>query len=226
MSKTDPGRFFEDFRLGDVLHHATPRTVGEADAALYTAKREGRNRVCVASKLDHAADAILRLHQLEAACHRDAFDRRNHRDVDAGDGFAGAAERREQLAQRIRPLGAQQLHFIEIASSAEVSLRTPDDDNGDSRVVAQLDDRLLQFTAQRDGDGVHPFGSIERDPRDPIGNIAAHKCHVGSPLLRPVRTTRVPRSVNDRAVSRWSTSDTAMKYPSLPEPGITISNPR
>jgi 2-methylfumaryl-CoA hydratase len=37
MSKTDPGRFFEDFRLGDVLHHATPRTVGEADAALYLA---------------------------------------------------------------------------------------------------------------------------------------------------------------------------------------------
>jgi 2-methylfumaryl-CoA hydratase len=37
MSKTDPGRFFEDFRLGEVLRHATPRTVGEADAALYLA---------------------------------------------------------------------------------------------------------------------------------------------------------------------------------------------
>jgi 2-methylfumaryl-CoA hydratase len=37
MSKTDPGRFFEDFRLGEVLRHATPRTVSVADAALYLA---------------------------------------------------------------------------------------------------------------------------------------------------------------------------------------------
>ena len=37
MTKTDPGNFFEDFRVGDVLEHATPRTVGEADAALYLA---------------------------------------------------------------------------------------------------------------------------------------------------------------------------------------------
>ena len=36
-NKTDPGRFFEDFRLGDTLAHATPRTVSEADAALYLA---------------------------------------------------------------------------------------------------------------------------------------------------------------------------------------------
>jgi 2-methylfumaryl-CoA hydratase len=35
--KTDPGRFFEDFRLGEMLRHATPRTVSEADAALYLA---------------------------------------------------------------------------------------------------------------------------------------------------------------------------------------------
>ena len=34
--KSDPGNFFEDFVVGDELVHATPRTVTEADAALYT----------------------------------------------------------------------------------------------------------------------------------------------------------------------------------------------
>jgi 2-methylfumaryl-CoA hydratase len=35
--KTNPGRFFEDFRLGETIRHATPRTVTSGDAALYTA---------------------------------------------------------------------------------------------------------------------------------------------------------------------------------------------
>ncbi|HYF56797.1 MAG TPA: MaoC family dehydratase [Salinarimonas sp.] len=35
--KTDPGRFFEDFSLGDTIRHATPRTVTAGDASLYTA---------------------------------------------------------------------------------------------------------------------------------------------------------------------------------------------
>jgi 2-methylfumaryl-CoA hydratase len=35
--KTDPGRFFEDFRLGETIPHATPRTVGEGERALYIA---------------------------------------------------------------------------------------------------------------------------------------------------------------------------------------------
>jgi 2-methylfumaryl-CoA hydratase len=37
MSKTTSGRFFEDFRLGEVIRHATPRTVTDADARLYLA---------------------------------------------------------------------------------------------------------------------------------------------------------------------------------------------
>jgi 2-methylfumaryl-CoA hydratase len=37
MTKTNPGRFFEDFRLGETIRHATPRTVTSGDAALYTA---------------------------------------------------------------------------------------------------------------------------------------------------------------------------------------------
>ncbi|MEO6629631.1 MAG: MaoC family dehydratase [Aquihabitans sp.] len=35
MTKTNPGNFFEDFELGQVIHHATPRTVTEGDRALY-----------------------------------------------------------------------------------------------------------------------------------------------------------------------------------------------
>ena len=35
-AKTNPGRFFEDFALGETLTHATPRTVSEGDHALYT----------------------------------------------------------------------------------------------------------------------------------------------------------------------------------------------
>ena len=37
MSKTNPGNFFEDFRLGQVIRHATPRSVTVGDRALYTA---------------------------------------------------------------------------------------------------------------------------------------------------------------------------------------------
>ena len=37
MSKTNPGNFFEDFRVGQVLTHATPKTISEGDRSLYTA---------------------------------------------------------------------------------------------------------------------------------------------------------------------------------------------
>jgi 2-methylfumaryl-CoA hydratase len=36
-SKTSPGRFFEDFRLGETIVHATPRTVSDGDVSLYIA---------------------------------------------------------------------------------------------------------------------------------------------------------------------------------------------
>ncbi len=35
--KTSSGNFFEDFRVGQILRHATPRTVTDGDVALYTA---------------------------------------------------------------------------------------------------------------------------------------------------------------------------------------------
>src|SRR5262245_38859280 len=35
MSKTGTGNFFEDFRIGQVIRHATPRTITAGDVALY-----------------------------------------------------------------------------------------------------------------------------------------------------------------------------------------------
>lgn len=40
--KTQPGNYFEDFRLGQTIVHATPRTVTTGDVALYTALYGGR----------------------------------------------------------------------------------------------------------------------------------------------------------------------------------------
>jgi 2-methylfumaryl-CoA hydratase len=37
MTKTNPGNFFEDFTLGQVIEHATPRTVTDGDRAVYGA---------------------------------------------------------------------------------------------------------------------------------------------------------------------------------------------
>jgi len=42
MSKTSPGNFFEDFRVGQIIRHATPRTLTVGDVALYTGLFGGR----------------------------------------------------------------------------------------------------------------------------------------------------------------------------------------
>lgn len=43
--KTNPGRFFEDYRLGEVITHAVPRTVGLGERALYHALYPARHAV-------------------------------------------------------------------------------------------------------------------------------------------------------------------------------------
>ncbi|MEO1549224.1 MAG: MaoC family dehydratase, partial [Pseudomonadota bacterium] len=43
MSKTNPGRFFEDYSLGQRLEHATPRTVTDGDRAVYQALYPARH---------------------------------------------------------------------------------------------------------------------------------------------------------------------------------------
>ncbi|MGE0231931.1 MAG: MaoC family dehydratase [Flavobacteriaceae bacterium] len=37
MIKTNAGNYFEDFQVGQVIHHATPRTITTGDVSLYTA---------------------------------------------------------------------------------------------------------------------------------------------------------------------------------------------
>ena len=41
--KTDPGRFFEDYRLGEVIQHAAPRTVTGGERAMYHALYPARH---------------------------------------------------------------------------------------------------------------------------------------------------------------------------------------
>jgi len=43
MAKTNTGRFFEDYSVGDVLVHAVPRTVGQGERALYHALYPARH---------------------------------------------------------------------------------------------------------------------------------------------------------------------------------------
>ena len=42
VSKPSQGNFFEDFRLGQAMRHATPRTVTAGDVAVYNALFGGR----------------------------------------------------------------------------------------------------------------------------------------------------------------------------------------
>lgn len=51
--KTNPGRFFEDYRLGEVIAHAVPRSVGQGERALYHALYPARGAV-------HSSDAFAR----------------------------------------------------------------------------------------------------------------------------------------------------------------------
>ena len=41
--KTNPGLFFEDYRVGQVIDHAVPRTVGTGERALYHALYPARH---------------------------------------------------------------------------------------------------------------------------------------------------------------------------------------
>ncbi|MDO5706977.1 MAG: MaoC family dehydratase [Paracoccus sp. (in: a-proteobacteria)] len=57
MTKTNPGRFFEDYRIGQVIRHAVPRTVAEGERALYHALYPARHALY--SSDEFAADCGL-----------------------------------------------------------------------------------------------------------------------------------------------------------------------
>lgn len=60
MSKTNPGRFFEDYRLGEVIEHAVPRTVSGGERALYHALYPARGAL-------YSSDAFAQTCGLSAA---------------------------------------------------------------------------------------------------------------------------------------------------------------
>jgi 2-methylfumaryl-CoA hydratase len=62
-SKTNPGNFFEDFSVGQVLVHATPRTVTEGDRAVYGSIYP--TRFAIGSSAAFAASVGLEAHPVE-----------------------------------------------------------------------------------------------------------------------------------------------------------------
>ncbi len=54
MAKTNPGRFFEDYAVGDVLVHAVPRTVAEGERTLYHALYPARHALYSSDEFAHA----------------------------------------------------------------------------------------------------------------------------------------------------------------------------
>jgi 2-methylfumaryl-CoA hydratase len=63
VTKTNPGNFFEDFALGQVIQHATPRTVTEGDRAVYGSLYP--TRFAVPSSAAFAASVGLDPHPVE-----------------------------------------------------------------------------------------------------------------------------------------------------------------
>lgn len=60
MSKTNPGRFFEDYRIGEIIPHAVPRTVSGGERALYHALYPARHAL-------HSSDEFARACGLAAS---------------------------------------------------------------------------------------------------------------------------------------------------------------
>ncbi len=60
MTKTNAGRFFEDYRVGDVITHAVPRTISGGERAMYHALYPARGAL-------YSSDEFARVCGLEAS---------------------------------------------------------------------------------------------------------------------------------------------------------------
>ncbi|MGC9370471.1 MAG: MaoC family dehydratase [Paracoccaceae bacterium] len=54
MAKTNPGRFFEDYSVGQVIAHAVPRTLSGGERALYHALYPARHALCSSDEFARA----------------------------------------------------------------------------------------------------------------------------------------------------------------------------
>lgn len=60
MTKTNPGRFFEDYRIGEIIRHAVPRTLSGGERPLYNALYPDRHAL-------HSSDEFARASGLPAS---------------------------------------------------------------------------------------------------------------------------------------------------------------
>ena len=74
-SKTNPGNFFEDFTLGQVIEHATPRTLTEGDRAAYGSLYP--TRFALPSSAEFARGVGLDPHPVEELIGKNKRDRKS-----------------------------------------------------------------------------------------------------------------------------------------------------
>ncbi|MEY3004263.1 MAG: hypothetical protein RLZZ491_1439 [Pseudomonadota bacterium] len=108
-AKTNPGRFFEDYRLGEVIAHAVPRTVSGGERALYHALYPARHAIASSDEFARACglraspmDDLITFHMvfgktvpdvsLNAVANLGYAEGRFHRPVWPGDTLSAQSE--------------------------------------------------------------------------------------------------------------------------------------
>ena len=75
-TKTNPGNFFEDFRYGQIIRHATPRTITEGDAGPLHEPLRPALRRAVLRRRSRAPSAIRRHPSTTSSCSTSSSARR------------------------------------------------------------------------------------------------------------------------------------------------------